>query len=112
MTTSRLAGVDETLSVSASDNITVQWSLITESLKIRFIQGAHGYGSLIRGSSAKYSFLNNLWAHHMGRMPRPSNYTDYRRDPEGALIDFRNNVFTTGAAQRKGQTMTITLLQV
>ncbi|HHT35889.1 MAG TPA: hypothetical protein GX019_01800 [Firmicutes bacterium] len=106
-------GVDETLSVSASDNITVQWSLITESLKNTFhSKGAHGYGSLIRGEfGSKYSFLNNLWAHHMGRMPRPGNYTDYRRDPEGALIDFRNNVFynwggTTSGANNDNNSVT------
>ena len=62
--------VDECLSVSASDNVTVQWCFITESLLHSFhSKGAHGYGSLVRGEfGSKYSFHHNLWAHHSGRM--------------------------------------------
>ena len=88
-------GMDETLSVSESDNVTVQWSFITESMKNSYhSKGPHGYGSLVRGGyGAKYSFINNLWAHHMGRMPRPGNYNNYLVDPEGLFVDFRNNVF-------------------
>jgi len=87
--------VDETLSVSASDNVTVQWCFITESLnRSVHSKGAHGYGSLVRGEyGSKYSFHHNLWAHHSGRMPRPGNYTDHSLDKQGALMDFRNNVF-------------------
>ncbi|MGB4163259.1 MAG: pectate lyase, partial [Bacillota bacterium] len=61
--------VDECLSVSASDNVTVQWCFITESLLHSFhSKGAHGYGSLVRGEfGSKYSFHHNLWAHHSGR---------------------------------------------
>ncbi|HOB92226.1 MAG: HEAT repeat domain-containing protein [Bacillota bacterium] len=87
--------VDECLSVSASDNVTVQWCFITESLLHSFhSKGAHGYGSLVRGEfGSKYSFHHNLWAHHSGRMPRPGNYTAFSIDKQGALMDFRNNVF-------------------
>ena len=94
---------DETLTVSPSDknglrtldNITVQWSLVTESLNDSVhSKGKHGYGSLVRGNSgARYSFHHNLWAHHQARMPRPGNYVDANTDPEGPLFDFRNNVF-------------------
>ena len=94
---------DETLTVSPStkfglrtiDNVTVQWSLITESLNDSVhSKGRHGYGSLVRGSAgARYSFHHNLWAHHQARMPRPGNYVDVGADPEGPLFDFRNNVF-------------------
>lgn len=87
--------VDESLSVSNSDNVTVQWCFITESLhRSVHSKGAHGYGSLVRGEfGSKYSFHHNLWAHHSGRMPRPGNYTAYNLDKEGLLVDFRNNVF-------------------
>ena len=95
--------VDETLSVSQQlkpgvlplDLVTVQWSLIGESLNnSRHVKGAHGYGSLIRGSKgARYSFHHNLWAHHRSRMPRPGNYESAANDPQGPLMDFRNNVF-------------------
>ena len=95
--------VDETLSVSPSgsdtsrpiNEVTVQWSIISESLNSSVhSKGEHGYGSLVRGSAgARYSFHHNLWAHHRARMPRPGNYIDSATDPEGPLFDFRNNVF-------------------
>ena len=94
---------DETLSVSpheskalrSIDKVTVQWSMITESLNDSVhSKGQHGYGSLVRGSAgAGYSFHHNLWAHHKARMPRPGNYLDVETDPKGPLFDFRNNVF-------------------
>ncbi len=94
---------DETLTVSpwekeplrSIDNVTVQWSMITESLNDSVhSKGMHGYGSLVRGSGgARYSFHHNLWAHHKARMPRPGNYADAETDPAGPLFDFRNNVF-------------------
>jgi hypothetical protein len=96
-------GTDETLTVSPSnknglrsiDKVTVQWSIISESLNDSVhSKGRHGYGSLVRGSAgARYSFHHNLWAHHQARMPRPGNYVDAKTDPEGPLFDFRNNVF-------------------
>ncbi len=86
--------IDETLSVSKSDNITIQWSIISESLNDSLhTKGPHGYGSLVRGEyGSKYSFHHNLWAHHRSRTPRPGNYVNYREDPEGLLADFSNNV--------------------
>lgn len=89
--------VDETLSASSSGdlgNVTVQWCIISESLdKSAHRKGSHGYGSLIRGSWGNaYSFHHNLYAHHEARLPRPGNYTNRNRDPEGFTLDFRNNV--------------------
>lgn len=87
--------LDEVLSASTSrpnlTRLTVQWCFITEGLN----PDGHGYGSLIRGTGgAKYSFLHNLYAHNTGRNPRPGNYDSnpHDRDPEGLLLDFRNNV--------------------
>lgn len=94
---------DETVSISPwskevrrdIDKVTVQWCVISESLNSSVhSKGEHGYGSLVRGSmGGRYTFHHNLWAHHKARMPRPGNYIDAKRDPEGPLIDFRNNVF-------------------
>lgn len=94
---------DETLSVSQRlregmkplTNVTVQWSIISEALDNSVhAEGAHGYGSLIRGSfGARYSFHHNLWAHHRARMPRPGNFESAADDAEGLTADFRNNVF-------------------
>ncbi len=87
--------LDEVLSASTREptlsNVTVQWCFITEGLN----PDNHGFGSLIRGTGgAKYSFLYNLYAHNQGRNPRPGNYDSnpYDKDPEGLLLDFRNNV--------------------
>lgn len=95
--------VDETLSASARFDppengfydLTVQWSIISESLAHSVhAKGDHGYGSLIRGGrGSKISFHHNLWANHVARMPRPGNYDGPDKDPVGALIEFRSNVF-------------------
>ncbi|ATC26038.1 pectate lyase [Caulobacter vibrioides] len=95
--------VDETLSASARyteagqgfHDLTVQWSIIAESLaRSIHVKGDHGYGSLIRGGQgSKISFHHNLWANHIARMPRPGNYDGPDKDPIGPLFDFRSNVF-------------------
>lgn len=95
--------VDETLSASANYtrpgegfwDLTVQWSIIADSLTHSFhAKGEHGYGSLIRGGrGARISFHHNLWANHAARMPRPGNYSGPEVDAEGAFLDFRSNVF-------------------
>jgi hypothetical protein len=94
---------DETLSVTQRvepglkhlTDVTVQWSIVAESLNdAGHEKGQHGYGSLIQGSyGARYSFHHNLWAHHQSRMPRIGNYAKASDDPEGIILDFRNNVF-------------------
>jgi hypothetical protein len=95
--------IDESLSVTQKvgpdvkhlTNVTVQWSLIAESLNHSIHEkGEHGYGSLLQGSyGARYSFHHNLWAHHEARMPRIGNYAKSTDDPEGITLDFRDNVF-------------------
>lgn len=95
--------VDETLSASnryspperGLYDVTVQWSIISESLNQSVhSEGAHGYGSLIRGGfGARFSFHHNLWAHHRARMPRPGNYNGVDIDPDGPVMEFRSNVF-------------------
>ena len=72
-------GMDETLSVTHSRNVTVQNSIIAESLNNSFhSKGPHGYGTLIRGeltpadqeaSIGGYTFFGNLWAQHRARNP-------------------------------------------
>ncbi|MCF8503291.1 MAG: pectate lyase [Caulobacter sp.] len=104
--------VDETLSAGSrysppEDGIydlTVQWSLIAESLNGSVhLKGEHGYGSLIRGGyGARFSWHHNLWADHQARMPRPGNYTSAAVDPQGPLFEFRNNVFYNWGGGRAG----------
>ena len=76
--------VDETLSASHSTNVTVQWSLITESLNNScHYKGEHGCGSLISGGAGAVTFHHNLYAHHANRIPRPG---------DNLRLDFVNNV--------------------
>jgi pectate lyase len=104
--------IDETLS-SGSDykipkddlrDVTVQWSIISESLrKSLHAKGEHGYGSLLRGArGARMSFHHNLWAHHAARMPRPGNYLTPAQDNVGAYYDFRSNVFYNWGGSHAG----------
>lgn len=97
--------LDEILSSSTQKptltNVTVQWCFITEGLN----PDGHGYGSLIRGTGgAKYSYLHNLYAHNLGRNPRPGNYdvNPHDKDPEGLLLDFRNNVIYNWGGSHAG----------
>ena len=87
-------GIDETLSIVDSDLVTVQWSIVSEALnRSLHSKGDHGYGSLIRGAYGdRVTIHHNLYAHNRGRNPRPGNYTSYKQDPTGLLVDFRNNV--------------------
>nr|WP_294814382.1 pectate lyase [uncultured Sphingomonas sp.] len=104
--------VDETLSASAryTDpeagfyDLTVQWSIISESLTHSLhAKGEHGYGSLIRGGrGSRISFHHNLWANHAARMPRPGNYDGPEVDPLGPVFDFRSNVFYNWGGDRAG----------
>ncbi len=93
--------VDEVFSCSTArrgvlDNVTVQWSIISEALNNSIHhKGIHGYGALIRGCcGARYSYHHNLFAHNKSRNPRPGNYDSnpYTSDPLGLEFDFRNNV--------------------
>ncbi len=97
---------DEVLSSSTGEprlsDLTVQWCFITEALNPE----NHGFGSLIRGcQGARYSYHHNLYAHNRGRNPRPGNYDDrnpHDQDPDGLLLDFRNNVIYNWAGAHAG----------
>ena len=98
--------LDEVLSsLNQSDptltRVTVQWCFITEGLN----PDNHGFGSLIRGTGgAKYSYLHNLYAQIVERNPRPGNYdpNPHNEDPEGLLLDFRNNVIYNWGGEHAG----------
>ncbi len=89
-------GMDETLSVTLSSDVTVQHSIVSESLDDSYhTEGLHGYGSLVRGLGlGGYSFIGNLYAHHRLRSPAlGGEQNPPPGEPRGGLdFDFVNNV--------------------
>ncbi|MGI5819867.1 MAG: pectate lyase [Armatimonadota bacterium] len=83
-------GVDEVLSVTRSEDVTVQWSIISESLHDSVHgKGPHGMGSLLNyNGNGGISFHHNIYAHHNSRNPRPGGL----EGEPGFTLDFRNHV--------------------
>ena len=76
-------GIDETLETAFADDVTVQWSIISESLSNSYHpEGVHGLASLSVDGSL--SLHHNLYAHHDYRMPQLHG---------GIIADVVNNVF-------------------
>jgi len=94
--------VDETVSIYHCENVTVQWSLISESLyQSVHEKGTHGYGG-IWGSNYS-SYHHNILAHHSSRNPRfasGSGYTDFRNN---LIYNWGHNSTYGGERQQPGK---------
>jgi hypothetical protein len=75
-------GMDETLSITRSSDVTVQDSIVSEGLDDSYHpKGRHGYGSLLRGTGVGgTSIVGTLYAHHHLRSPAIGGLQD---PPEG-----------------------------
>lgn len=94
--------IDETLSVTYSNYVTVQNSIVSESLNDSYHdKGSHGYGSLIRGNGEGGStFYRNLYSHH--DMRNPGAGSNQTTPSIKGQLDFVNNV-VYGWGTRSGE---------
>lgn len=85
-------GTDETMSLYDNHRTTVQWCIVSESIRAELTHLSHkapGYAAIWGGKKA--SFIYNLIAHNHARTPR-FNGKRYASGPDEESVEFRNNV--------------------
>ena len=83
--------IDECTSFYDNENVTVQWTVVSESLQNAGVhsKGAHSAGGILGGNNM--SFHHNVYAHHYTRNPRFSGSRN-TNTPSTENVDFRNNL--------------------
>ena len=83
---------DETMSLYRAENMTVQWSVVNESLTMSgHTKGRHGYGGIWGGVNTTYH--HNLISSHTSRVPRIGGGTVEADDNEHiANVQLSNNI--------------------
>ena len=101
---------DECATFYANENTTVQWCIISESLRNSVHgKGPHGYGGIWGGRRA--SFHHNLMAHHDSRNPRLGEEAG-KAFALTDLVDLRNNVIYNWAGNSTygGEAMNVNIV--
>ena len=95
---------DECASFYANQNFTMQWCILTESLRNSVHgKGSHGYGGIWGGKNA--SFHHNLLANHDSRNPRidhPQIYDNYVSTHRGNVDVRCNAIYNWGSNHTYG----------
>lgn len=97
--------IDECASFYGNSNFTMQWCIMTESLRHSIHgKGNHGYGGIWGGENA--SFHHNMLANHDSRNPRfdhPEIYENPSSPDKRGNVDYRNNtVYNWGSNSTYG----------
>lgn len=92
--------IDECASFYGNEDFTLQWCILTESLKScsKHSKGSHGYGGIWGGRNA--SFHHNLLSNHDSRNPRFDH--DYVSTLRGPVHFVNNVVYNWGANSSYG----------
>lgn len=103
--------IDECASFYQNRDFTMQWCLVTESMRMsKHSKGPHGYGGIWGGTRA--SFHHNMMAHHDSRNPRFGPGISDDPAPYTEITDMRNNVLYNwrGNAAYGGEGMAVNMI--